>query len=340
MPASGSSGRQGGVRGIARRGPNCEGVWSVRSKVLLTFGSAARRETLSHAPVAMISQSGSMAGAVARQLQDSGFGCAYIVSVGNETVLGLLDYLEYIIDQDDVRVVLLFLEGLKSGERLLRLAERAQARHRDRGAEGRSSTPGAPQWRRIRKDDHRTRDLSKRSRAGRHHPGGKPRGVHRGRRYFRASRFPLTRWRDRARDSTPGGTRADRDMRGAQPRLDGTDDNVVPAILPVSAYQQPNGHDRAERSQPLSNARASRAGDQHQRLLVQLANRGPSMRCYLPVIAEAARARSPPTRLSFLSDALPGADRLVARHGLLCARDPADAVRYLDRLYRAPACPR
>ena len=30
--------------GIALVGPNCEGLWSVRSRVLLTFGSAARRQ--------------------------------------------------------------------------------------------------------------------------------------------------------------------------------------------------------------------------------------------------------------------------------------------------------
>lgn len=109
-------------------GPNCEGVWSIRSRVLMTFGSAARREHLHHAPIAILGQSGAITGSIARHLQDSGVGCAYVVSVGNETVLNVLDYLAWMIEQDDVKVVLMFIEGLNDGARLLQLAERARAR--------------------------------------------------------------------------------------------------------------------------------------------------------------------------------------------------------------------
>jgi len=109
-------------------GPNCEGVWSVKSRVLMTFGSAARREHLHHAPIAILGQSGAITGSIARHLQDSAIGCAYVVSVGNETVLNVLDYLEWIIEQDDVKVVLMFIEGLNDGARLLQLAARARAR--------------------------------------------------------------------------------------------------------------------------------------------------------------------------------------------------------------------
>ena len=69
-----------------------------------------------------------MAGALGRHLQDNGVGCAYIVSVGNETVLSIADYLEWMIEQDDVRVVLLFIEGLRDGARLLQLIHRARLR--------------------------------------------------------------------------------------------------------------------------------------------------------------------------------------------------------------------
>ena len=109
-------------------GPNCEGVWSVRDRLLLTFGSAARRSVLHHAPVAVLSQSGAMAGAMGRHLQDRQVGCAYIVSVGNETVLTIADYLEWMIEQDDVRVVLLFIEGLRDGARCCALVDRARSR--------------------------------------------------------------------------------------------------------------------------------------------------------------------------------------------------------------------
>ena len=106
--------------GVIVVGPNCEGLWSVRERVLLTFGSAARRSVLHYAPVAILSQSGAIAGALGRHLQDSGVGCAYIVRVGNETVLTIADYLEWMIAQDGLRVIILFIEGLRDGRRFPR----------------------------------------------------------------------------------------------------------------------------------------------------------------------------------------------------------------------------
>ncbi len=114
--------------GVAVVGPNCEGVWSVGARTLLTFGTAAKRDVLHHAPIGIISQSGAMAGAVARHLQEQTIGCAYVVSVGNETVLTISDYLEWMIEQPDVKVVLLFIEGLRDGQRLLELVRKAAQR--------------------------------------------------------------------------------------------------------------------------------------------------------------------------------------------------------------------
>jgi acyl-CoA synthetase (NDP forming) len=114
---------------VAVLGPNGQGLWSVRAKTMLTFGAAAfTLPSVRHAPIAVISQSGALAGAMGGYLQKNGLGCAYIVSVGNETCLDALDVLDWIIRQDDVRVVVLYLEGLKNGGRLSRLA--AQARER------------------------------------------------------------------------------------------------------------------------------------------------------------------------------------------------------------------
>ncbi len=114
--------------GVSLLGTNCQGAWSVRRKTVLSFGAAALRlEHLTHAPVAIVSQSGALAGAIGFQLQSSGIGCAYMVSVGNETQLGLLDFLDWIIEQEDVRVVVLYVEGLRGGSRILQIAERARA---------------------------------------------------------------------------------------------------------------------------------------------------------------------------------------------------------------------
>ena len=117
------------VHGVAVLGANCQGIWSVRQRAILTFGSASLNlEVVTHAPIAVISQSGALAGAIANVLQTNAMGCAYVVSVGNETCLDALDALEWIIEQDDVRVVAMYIEGLSNARRLIPLAQRAHAR--------------------------------------------------------------------------------------------------------------------------------------------------------------------------------------------------------------------
>jgi len=114
--------------GVALLGANCQGAWSIREKTVLSFGAAALRlDELKHAPVAILSQSGALAGAIGFQLQTTGIGCSYMVSVGNETQLDLLDFLAWIVEQDDVRVAVLYVEAFRDGARLMRIAERAKA---------------------------------------------------------------------------------------------------------------------------------------------------------------------------------------------------------------------
>jgi acyl-CoA synthetase (NDP forming) len=110
-------------------GPNGQGVWSVRAKTVLTFGSAAfALENLRHSPIAVVSQSGALMGAIGAHLQRTGLGCSYIVSVGNETCMDALDALSWVVEQEDVKVVGLYLEGLDDASRLLTIAARARAR--------------------------------------------------------------------------------------------------------------------------------------------------------------------------------------------------------------------
>lgn len=115
--------------GITVIGPNCQGIWSVSSKTLLTYSPAAMNlEEARHAPIAIVSQSGALAGALCSSLHRNGLGCSYMVSVGNETVFDALDALSWLVDQDDVRVVALYLEGLQRADRILQIAQRARRR--------------------------------------------------------------------------------------------------------------------------------------------------------------------------------------------------------------------
>lgn len=112
--------------GITLLGPNCQGPWSVRERAILTYSSAAAAmETIRHDPVAIVSHSGALGGALAGALYRNGIGCSYNIALGNETVTDLLDILGWVIEQDDVRVIALYIEGLTDGHRLVPIAARA-----------------------------------------------------------------------------------------------------------------------------------------------------------------------------------------------------------------------
>jgi acyl-CoA synthetase (NDP forming) len=95
--------------------------------LLLTFGSAAQRDVVKEGPVSVLSQSGSIGGGILRNLLERGVGCRYFVSVGNETDLTTIDYLEYLVARGDSTTILMFVEGLRDGERLREVAAAARA---------------------------------------------------------------------------------------------------------------------------------------------------------------------------------------------------------------------
>lgn len=108
-------------------GPNSEGLWSTPARLLLTHGTAAQREHILAGPVSILTQSGSIGAATARALQDAGIGCRYLLSLGNETNLSLPECLEWVVHEGNSRAVLLFIEGLHDGERFVAAARRAAA---------------------------------------------------------------------------------------------------------------------------------------------------------------------------------------------------------------------
>jgi acyl-CoA synthetase (NDP forming) len=113
--------------GVLLLGANGQGIWSIKANTILTFGSSAYAlETILHAPIAIISQSGALAGSMGSYLQRNGVGCSYIVSVGNETCFDALDALDWVVEQEDVRVALLYIEGLSRADRLIPLAAKAR----------------------------------------------------------------------------------------------------------------------------------------------------------------------------------------------------------------------
>jgi acyl-CoA synthetase (NDP forming) len=75
-------------------------------------------------PIAVIAQSGNIVDSVARQIMLRGFGCSLCIANGNEADLHSEDYIEYLAEDPNTKVVLSYIEGFKDGQRFFDVASR------------------------------------------------------------------------------------------------------------------------------------------------------------------------------------------------------------------------
>jgi len=104
--------------GMVLVGPNCNGAMNPRAKVHIQFPPFLAPP----GPIAVVSQSGNVVDSLARQIMLRGFGCSKCVSTGNEAVLHTEDYLRYLAQDPDTKVILSYIEGFKDGRRFLEVA--------------------------------------------------------------------------------------------------------------------------------------------------------------------------------------------------------------------------
>src|SRR5262245_2609458 len=111
--------------GIAFCGPNCMGVISPHARSLV-YLNALRDPGPLAGDVGLISQSGSI---VIGLLADTRrFGFSHVISTGNEAVLVTADFLERLVDDQDTRVIAMFLESVRQPERFVAALDRAADR--------------------------------------------------------------------------------------------------------------------------------------------------------------------------------------------------------------------
>jgi len=106
---------------IALVGPNCAGIASTEP---MSFYCMMQPVFPPPGHVAIVSQSGNIAGSIQFIFWKQDVGISRVVSVGNQAVLKVEDILEYLIDDDKTRVVVAYLEGVCSGRRFIDVTRR------------------------------------------------------------------------------------------------------------------------------------------------------------------------------------------------------------------------
>ena len=106
--------RSGGLRFV---GPNGNGIWT--SAVGLNAWSMPKPIPGS---LGFISQSGTFGGIATMTATMKGFGLSKFISIGNQADLKIADYLEYLVQDDDTKVIAVYVEGMKDGRRFFESA--------------------------------------------------------------------------------------------------------------------------------------------------------------------------------------------------------------------------
>ena len=102
-------------------GPNCMGVTDAGTELFLASSLTAS------GPVGLVSQSGNLGIELGLLLQREGLGFSRLVSLGNQADVEAEEVLESLIDHAETRAILLYLEGIRDGRRLVAAARRAHA---------------------------------------------------------------------------------------------------------------------------------------------------------------------------------------------------------------------
>jgi acetyltransferase len=110
-------------KGMRIVGPNGLGIISMGPSLVTPF-VPMRREALKRGPVAVLAQSGAVMYALVNQLSSNNIGISKAVSFGNKVDLDEIDYLSYLVDDDETEVIVLYLEGITRGRQLMELARK------------------------------------------------------------------------------------------------------------------------------------------------------------------------------------------------------------------------
>lgn len=113
--------KENGIRVI---GPNCVGVYVPDTGVDTVFLPEEKMDRPKSGSIAFVSQSGAFAAAMLDWAALAGIGIGKMVSYGNKIDVDDADLMDYFIYDDSIKVVTLYIEGVKEGRKFIEAAKR------------------------------------------------------------------------------------------------------------------------------------------------------------------------------------------------------------------------
>jgi acetate---CoA ligase (ADP-forming) len=117
--------------GMRIMGPNCNGVINFVDRFAMASTGAISGPRVPHGNIGVVSHSGGLGQiTVMWRAQEVGLGISYEASIGNEADLDSLDFARYMLRSDATDVILMAIEGIKDGAKLIDLAREAAEREK------------------------------------------------------------------------------------------------------------------------------------------------------------------------------------------------------------------
>jgi acyl-CoA synthetase (NDP forming) len=97
--------------GIRFVGPNCMGIWSSAANLNLCL-----MKQPTQGAVAFASQSGTYGVYLSEIAHSKGYGLSKFISIGNQADITAAEYLNYLAEDNDTKVIVFYIEGFKDGK--------------------------------------------------------------------------------------------------------------------------------------------------------------------------------------------------------------------------------
>jgi acetyltransferase len=109
--------------GVRILGPNCLGVGNPRTGMNASFSATSPRK----GNIAVVSQSGALLTSILDWADRMEVGFSAFVSLGNKADIDEVDLLEALVEDDETRVIMIYIEGVSDGRRFLETAKKVSA---------------------------------------------------------------------------------------------------------------------------------------------------------------------------------------------------------------------
>lgn len=118
------------ARGAGMRviGPNTQGVANFGNGTIASFATLFSEIEPNDGPVGIVSQSGAMSVVPYAHLRRAGIGVRYAHATGNEADVTVADLAASVLDDPDIKLLLLYMENIENPSALAAVAARAHAR--------------------------------------------------------------------------------------------------------------------------------------------------------------------------------------------------------------------